>query len=86
MKEPKFLHRGPGWLKEWLNELLLFAVQTQPLPGIGVTVNDGPAGRMINAGRVGTSASGDHPFQVVAGTEAGDIKVNLYSYLFKNLY
>lgn len=76
---PPELKRGPKWLREMINSLRTFAIETQPLPGVGVQVNDSPSGRAINARTGGSAAEAAQllPFQLADASEGGQAKLRV---------
>lgn len=70
--EPPRLERGPKFLQNWANMVIDWLVESQVLPGLGVTISNTPKGRVVNArgkGGSGGSATADQvPFEVLDAT------------------
>jgi len=67
MNKPAPINRGPVWMQDWLNDLLDYAAQAQPLQGIGTMIQQTKNGTAINA--TGSSATGsaiNYPFDLTA--------------------
>lgn len=77
--EPPKLTRGPRFLRDWSAMLADWCKTTQPLPGIGTSLNETPAGRVINArGKAGTGGSASAvPFEVINATEGATKQVRI---------
>lgn len=84
--DPPRLKKGPKFFRVWSDALCDWMRETQAIPGLGMTVNQTPAGRLLNAsGGGGAGSSTTHvPFRVIDATEGATKQVRIVLGLLKS--